>query len=38
MDAQQLFWATGINNTDLDTDAKAAVQIFSRLQKMSRLN
>lgn len=33
MDAQQLFWATGINNTALDTDAKAAVQIFSRLQK-----
>lgn len=33
MDAQQLFWATGINNTSLDTDAKAAVQIFSRLQK-----
>ena len=32
MDAQQLFWATGINNTTLDADAKAAVQIFSRLQ------
>ena len=31
MDSQQLFWATGINNTGLQQDAQVAINIFQNL-------
>ena len=31
MDANQLFWATGIDNTKLDTNVNEAVAIFQKL-------